>query len=165
MALRSRGEKLTPEQKAAEAQEKARQSEAEAQRRAEEKARKAFVDSPRGQARTAKLSGDRFFQTTINLEENERVWGLAGNIGTTKTITTGHGAVLTEIEAEGWELIEAGWLFRRPAQISPTSFCRADRRVRSKAGPSASTSSVSRMLRRWTTNHGIPVPPLASKLP
>jgi hypothetical protein len=86
--------------------------------RAAEQSRAEFDKSPRGQARAAKLAGDRYFQFELVLEQNARLWGMTGSIGTTQKRHGGFGALLTEIEAEGWALVQAGWLFRQTGAIS-----------------------------------------------
>ena len=117
------------------AQREAEQAQQKAQREAEQaqqkalKARAEFFTSPRGQARAAKLVGDRYFQTEIVLEENARLWGMPGNITTTAKRHGGFGALLTEIETEGWTLVEAGWLFRVTGAISRDKFLSTGQQV------------------------------------
>ena len=112
----------------AKAQQEAQREAAKAQQKAA-KARAEFDGSPRGQARAAKLAGDRYFQFEIVLEENARLWGMPGNIGTTAKRHGGFGTLLTEIEAEGWKLVEAGWLFRQTGAISRDKFLSSGQQV------------------------------------
>ena len=98
---------------AAERQERERR-EAVARRRSE------FWNSPRGRARRAKLSGERYFQVELDVAETARTWRSKtfGDVETATQTASGHGAVLTDIEEEGWELFQAGFVFQETGAVS-----------------------------------------------
>ena len=109
--------KKTEEEKAAEAQAKER--ERELKRQAAEEA--AFNASPPGQARLARQTGQRFFQLVLPIENVDRSWlaKISHEMNTrVKETNDVVGAVLTAVEDEGWELVEAGYVFRETGGAS-----------------------------------------------
>jgi hypothetical protein len=84
------------------AQAEAGQRAAEAKRLSELEAK--YWASPYGQARSAKVDGDKYFQIEIPIESSQKV-------GAT-TRHSAQGKVLTGIEREGWALMQAGFVFR-----------------------------------------------------
>ena len=70
----------------------------------------AFADSPRGQARRAHERGDLFFQIQL---EVSRLSGESSFFGATSNTLRQDGGPdpLGEIEAEGWHLEHAGYVF------------------------------------------------------
>lgn len=89
-----------------------------------EAARNRFFNSPGGKARSAKTSGQRYFQIELPIHDTGRTWqSMAfGDVQTKTTHSGGQGAVLTEIEEEGWELIHAGFVFQETGQVSRDKF-------------------------------------------
>jgi hypothetical protein len=105
------------------AEAEAHQREGEAKRLAEFEAR--FWEAPYGQARSAKLAGDRYFQIEIPLDWTTR----SGRMSVTGSKHSGQGRTLTDIEAEGWELIQAGFVFKETGQISRDKFLSSGQQV------------------------------------
>ncbi len=110
--------------KAAEAE--ARQLAAEAKKLADLEAK--FWAAPYGQARSAKLARDRFFQIEIPLDSTRHT-GHMGDISVSARKHSGQGRTLTDIEAEGWELIQAGFVFKETGQISRDKFLSSGQQV------------------------------------
>lgn len=105
-----------PEKRAAAEAERDQRKQAEGAARAEQ----AFYASPAGQARLAKQSGQTYFQIEMPVVDTSRtVTSLVSGDHTTKTRRpAGQGAVLTEIETEGWKLHTAGFVFHETGQVS-----------------------------------------------
>jgi len=116
------------ERKAAAAADKAQAREEREQQKAaakttaaEEAARAAFNASPPGRARLARDADQRFFQLTLPIENVDRTWmAKFSHEMNTRVKDTGDavGATLTAVEDEGWELIEAGYVFRQTGSAS-----------------------------------------------
>jgi hypothetical protein len=93
------------------AQQEAEKMRIRAQQQAEEKQIEAELASPAGQARTAKANGQKIFQISLPLSETR---------GTTKVLLRGgsttkasdHSSVLESIEAEGWRLEHASYVYQ-----------------------------------------------------
>jgi len=83
-------------------------------------AKRHFLASPAGLARTAKRDGQRWFQIEMPVIETTRTASsmLFGEVATRHRHGTGQGAVLTAIESEGWELFQAGFVFHETGQVS-----------------------------------------------
>jgi hypothetical protein len=88
-----------------------------------EKERQEFLASPVGQARTAYEAGDLFFQFAAPISETKRtvMAVLGGSKDMTKNETT-HGDVLGEIEKEGWQLEDVGYVFEQTGSVSRDKF-------------------------------------------
>jgi hypothetical protein len=88
-----------------------------------EKERQEFLASPVGQARTAYEAGDLFFQFAAPISETKRtvMAVLGGSKDMTKSETT-HGDVLGEIEKEGWQLEDVGYVFEQTGSVSRDKF-------------------------------------------
>lgn len=114
----------TPEEREARRQEHAARRADAAQRAQLEQAEQAFWASPRGQSRAAKAAGQRYFQIEIPLALTARTFGsmLLGDVATTERRFAGQGAVLTEIEEEGWQLFQAGFVFQETGAVSRDKF-------------------------------------------
>jgi hypothetical protein len=110
----------TNEEKDRQRREKALAKEEQARKRVWDTARNAFWRSPQGAARQTKESDQRWFQIEIPLTKTNKSWasGLAGQTQIRHTQHHGHGVVLTEIESEGWELFQAGFIFHQTGQVS-----------------------------------------------
>jgi hypothetical protein len=84
-----------------------------------------FDATPKGRARLAKASGQRFFQLVLPIENVDRTWlAKVMHEMDTRVKDTGDavGVILTEVESEGWELIEAGFVFRETGGASRDKF-------------------------------------------
>jgi hypothetical protein len=94
--------------------------ERDGQRKALEAAATAFWQSAQGRARTAKHDGQTFFQLMLPLASTSRSWNslLFGDVATTTRNRPEQGAVLTQIESEGWELFQAGFVFQETGAVS-----------------------------------------------
>jgi len=111
-------------QKEAKRQEASNKGKSAAREVAIAKAKAQFLNSPGGKARSAKSSGQRYFQIELPLSETGRTWRSMsfGDVETKTTHSGGQGAVLTEIEDEGWQLIHAGFVFQETGQVSRDKF-------------------------------------------
>jgi hypothetical protein len=117
----------TQEQKALEAEAKAR---ADVVRREEKehadalKARAAFLASPVGEATTAKEQRQGFFEIQLNVGSSQRdstIWG-GNNSAIAHTKTESHAGTLAAIEAVGWQLEHVGYIFMITGESSRDKF-------------------------------------------
>jgi hypothetical protein len=111
--------------KAAAAEAKA--SEAAAKRIDEQEEK--FWASPYGQARSAKLAGDRYFQVEMPLDSTRHRPMAIGDISVRAQRHSGQGSILTAIEREGWKLMQAGFVFKETGQISRDKFLSSGQQV------------------------------------
>jgi hypothetical protein len=123
--------KKTPEDIAAE-QERKRIAEAERQERKrleeEEKARQAFLASPAGQARQAFERGDRVFQYSIDvLNQQAIIIAMIG--GRTTKRATDPTDVLNSVCHEGWDLVNGDFVFVQEGQESRDKFLASGQNV------------------------------------
>lgn len=91
-----------------------------------------FRQTPLGRARTARESGQRFFQVLLPVENVDRTWfAKMTHEMDTRVQDTGDlvGALLTSIEGEGWELVEAGFTFRQTGQASRDKFMASGQQI------------------------------------
>jgi hypothetical protein len=106
------------EQKAA----KAAAREAERAAQSEQKARQAWLASPVGQATSAREAGAQFFQIDLDLTAMERsVWASAdakSGYNVKERRVGNHADALGQIEAVGWRLEHAGFVFIQTGQVS-----------------------------------------------
>lgn len=119
--------------KSPEAAEAARVAKAEGQMlRAIGRAKRAFLAGPAGQARIAKEAGQRYYQIEMPVVETTRTIGsmLFGDVTTRDRRGTGQGALLTVIEEEGWELVQAGFVFHETGQVSRDKFLSTGQSIR-----------------------------------
>ncbi len=127
-------EKDQTKQAAALEKQAAKQAAAEQKRAADAEA--AFRATPRGRARTARETGDGFFEYTGSLAETSRtVMGVLGGTSTSsghRRRMTSHTDVLAQIEDEGWKLEHVGYVFEPTGTVS-----------RDKAFSSGQTSTTS----------------------
>jgi Protein of unknown function (DUF2510) len=88
------------------------------------KAEQAFWDGPVGRARDAKIAEQGWFQIELPVAETARTTRsvLFGDVATMTDRTPGQGAMLAEIEREGWELVHVGFVFHETGQISRDKF-------------------------------------------
>lgn len=103
------------EEKARDAHEEAeRQAEIDRMRRVEEAAREkaAFDASPVGQARIARASGATVFQIDLELSKTSGSAGFWLGIQSKTTRVKDAGNLIGLIEAEGWRLEHAGYVYR-----------------------------------------------------
>lgn len=95
----------------AERREKARR-EAEERRLAEE-----FAKTPAGQARAARAAGSRIFQLALPLSQTTgHTVAMMGAFAT--TTNRQHASELELVEAEGWRLEHAGYVYRVTGSVS-----------------------------------------------
>ncbi len=110
------------------AAQEARQQQAEVGRLAELEAK--FWAAPYGQARSAKLTGDRYFQIEMPLDSSTRAaTTMVSTIGVVGTKHSGQGRTISDIEAEGWELVHVGFVFKETGQISRDKFLSSGQQV------------------------------------
>jgi hypothetical protein len=68
-----------------------------------------FWNAPRGQARSAKLAGDRYVQIKLSLDWAD-LHGAGDDVEMRVRGGNAQGRTLTEIEDEGWVLLHAGFV-------------------------------------------------------
>lgn len=85
---------------------------AEEQRLADE-----FARTPAGQARSARNSGSRTFQISLPLLQTAVNKSILAFTPTT-TNSSQHGAVIDSIEAEGWKLEHAGYVYQMLGSVT-----------------------------------------------
>ncbi|MGE5291988.1 MAG: hypothetical protein ACM3ML_33355 [Micromonosporaceae bacterium] len=135
-------QKKTPEQRAEEARiREQRQEEAQARKRAEEreaearkhaesaeKARRAFLNTPAGRARTAFERGDQVFQYAIDVMSQQAV--IVAMMGSTTTQTTTDPVeILNSVCREGWDLVNGSFVFIEQGQQSRDKFMSSGQNV------------------------------------
>jgi len=116
--------KKTPEEIAArEARRREEADRREAERRAAEERRKAeeFAKTPAGQARAARAAGAKLFQISLPLSQTTGQT-VAMMTAFATTTTTEHATTLDSIEAEGWRLEHAGYVYRITGSVSRDKF-------------------------------------------
>ena len=121
----------TPEQQALYDNRKREKEEAKA-RAAREKAETEFNEGPVGKAREAFTDGQLFYQTSFDLEQVGRnIVNILGHEMNTRIKNIGDpvGATLSSIDKEGWELIEAGYVFRQTRQDSRDKFVASGQQI------------------------------------
>lgn len=104
----------TPEEKA----EKERNRREEEARRADE----AFAATPPGQARAARKSGATIFQVDIPLSKTTGETVAMVGAFARSTPTTDCSRLIQAIEAEGWRLEHAGYVYRVTGSVSRDKF-------------------------------------------
>lgn len=112
----------------------ARQAGKQAQRAAaeEERAAAEFWASPVGQARRAHESGDRFFQVQITHDTIDGYANAAwSGSGVSQRRRQNYGApdLLGQVEAEGWRLEHASWVYVQTGQNSRDKFLASGQQV------------------------------------
>lgn len=107
--------------KAAEKQARKEADKAERDRQAQWDA---WLASPQGRARTAREAGAGVFQIALPLEQTERAFGSMGSSSRSAMRQQTHDptTVIDAIEAEGWHLEHAGYLFRETGSVSRDKF-------------------------------------------
>jgi hypothetical protein len=101
-------------------EEKAAQKAAEKAERERQQAEQAWWASPTGQARAARENGQKVFQISVPLHQTERsVWGtLSGDPAAKRQKTSDPIGPIEQIEAQGWTLAHAGYVFRETGSVS-----------------------------------------------
>lgn len=101
----------------------------EKQQRADDKAAQEFLLSPIGQARTAFADGDRFFQ--LELPHSQVKGVVAAMVGVTSQIKHAGGGTdtLGAVAAEGWRLINSGWVYVQTGQESRDKFLASGQQI------------------------------------
>jgi hypothetical protein len=121
--------------RAARVEQRSEQTAARADQRAAREAaaaEAAFLGTPQGRARTARQNGQRFFQILLPVENVDRTWlAKLSHEMHTRTRDSGDlvGQILTSIEDEGWQLVEAGFAFRQTGQASRDKFLASGQQV------------------------------------
>lgn len=77
-----------------------------------------FAQTPRGRARKARTAGRRLFQIDLPLSQTVGHSSLLLGTFTTATGTADATDLLEQIEAEGWHLIDASYVFRPTGSAS-----------------------------------------------
>jgi hypothetical protein len=97
----------------------AAKAEARAEREQQEQIA-AWWASPAGQARAARENGQKVFQISVPLHQTERsVWGtISGDPAARRQKTSDPIGPIEEIEAQGWMLEHAGYVFRETGSVS-----------------------------------------------
>lgn len=97
----------------ADTEAKAKQAKKDQQKREKE-----FVKSPAGKARQAYQDGQKYFQTTFDIEQVGKYFYSGADSVRIKEPEEPAGAILSAIEKEGWQLIQTGYVFRQTSQNS-----------------------------------------------
>lgn len=117
----------SPEKQAEKAAQEA-QAEAEKQARQAEKERQRFLASPVGQAHAAFERGDRVFQYSQSVSNQQAVVVAMVGASTTKT-TSDPSQVLNAVCAEGWDLITGSFVFVEEGSQSRDKFMSSGQQV------------------------------------
>lgn len=106
-----------------------RKSEDEKKQAAADKAKKAFLASPVGLARTAFSNGDMFFQVEIAHSKIKN--NILSDAGRHANVQHANGGTdtLGEIVREGWHLISSGWVYVETGQESRDKFLSSGQQV------------------------------------
>lgn len=101
--------------------EEAEQREAANREEEENRREKKFAKTPAGQAKAARAARARIFQLSLPLSETTGFTiALTGAYST--TTTQQHASILDSIEAEGWKLEHAGYVYRITGGVSRDKF-------------------------------------------
>jgi hypothetical protein len=115
--------KKSPEEVAADEQKKQQKfAAAEQQRQQEEENRRleAELATPSGQAKYAKINGARTFQISLPLSETVGKKGILLG-GSAQTTRTEHSTTIDAIEAEGWNLEHANYVYQVTKTVASRS--------------------------------------------
>ena len=106
------------EDRAREADERLRAEQSARAAQRDEAARRAWQQSPQGQATVAYASGDRFFelQLEVGVQQREAMWGSRDYESAERTMSSA--GVLAAIEDIGWTLEHVGYVFKMTGQSS-----------------------------------------------
>ena len=120
MVLRRDPEKAAAKAEAkVESKQQKANAKAEQQRQAEEAA---WWNTPPGQARQAREQGRKVLQLAFPLESRTRTaMGVFGGDSTSsgmKVESQDHAGLIEEVEAEGWKLDHAGYVFKETGSVS-----------------------------------------------
>ena len=155
-----------PEEKARQKDQKKAQAEAKAADAALQKRRQEFWASPTGKARRAKAAGQRYFQVELDVDETARTSSslMFGDVATETSRSGGQGAVLTDIEDEGWDLVTAGWVFQETGAVSRDKFLSTGQSVKTTGRTIGiylfrADSSQPRTEPEWVGSNPEPTPP------
>jgi hypothetical protein len=132
-----------------------RQQEAQAQKRADEvnKERKAFLNTPVGQARAAYEHGDQVFQYSIDVMNQQAI--IVKMVGSTTVQKTADPVdVLNSVCREGWELVNGSFVFIEQGQQSRDKFMSSGQNVAIKG-----TTVGYYLFRRCEANRDEPAKP------
>lgn len=110
--------------KAAGSAEKRARKETERAEESRQAEMEAWLASPPGRARTAREAGAGVFQISLPLEQTERGFGSMGSSSRSSMRHQAHDptTMIDAIEAEGWHLEHAGYLFRETGSVSRDKF-------------------------------------------
>jgi hypothetical protein len=119
--------KATPEEQAAKDAAKAEKDRQAAAKRAEQE-RQAFLRTPVGRARSAFERGDHLFQYAHDVESQDAV--IVSMVGsTTNRSSSDPSEILNAVAREGWELVNASFVFREQGQQSRDKFLSSGQNV------------------------------------
>lgn len=109
-----------------------RKTEDEKKIAAAEKAERDFWKSPIGQARQAFTDGDRYFQ--LELPHSQVKGIVAAMVGVSSHVqhSTGGTDTLGAVAAEGWRLINSGWVYVQTGQESRDKFLASGQQIVTK---------------------------------
>lgn len=115
------------EQKA-DTQRRRAESDAQIQAQQEAQQREAFLATPAGRARTAFGRGDRLFQFALDVMNQQAI--VVAMVGAKTSQTTADStAVLNSVCREGWELVNASFVFVEQGQQSRDKFMSSGQNV------------------------------------
>lgn len=99
--------------------------------KAAEKETEQFADSPAGHAREARAAGEMFYQVTLPVSQRQHFAGASinPNGGYRAPKITSHAVTLGMIEAEGWRLESAGYVFEQTGQVSRDKFLSSGQQI------------------------------------
>jgi DUF4097 and DUF4098 domain-containing protein YvlB len=116
--------KKTPEEIAereAKKREEAERQEVERQEAEKRRLAEEFAKTPAGMARATRASGARTFQISLPLSQTiGHTVAMTGAYTTTKN--TQHASIIDSVEAEGWRLEYAGYVYRVTGSVSRDKF-------------------------------------------
>jgi hypothetical protein len=125
------GRPKTPEEIAEQEQRKAMEQAAKEQRRAAEeaeRAQRAFEASPQGRARRAYQAGNYLFQFSMDVMNQQPV--IVAMVGSTALQQTFDPSdVINSVAAEGWDLVNASFVFVEQGQQSRDKFMSSGQNV------------------------------------
>jgi hypothetical protein len=125
--------KTVEEKEAKRLEKEAAQAKADQEKKAKERERlrRAFLETPVGQARTAFEEGDEVFQASFDVVSQEAI--IVVMVGSaTKKKANDPTAILNAICREGWELVNGSFVFVEEGQQSRDKFMTSGQNVATK---------------------------------
>jgi hypothetical protein len=109
-------------------EEKAEQKVARAAEKEAERERKAFEESPAGQARAAFERGDGYFEIELDLSPHGGTGSDQGSWGPHRP-KSGRTDALSQVEGEGWAFVQASHVFVQTGEDSRDKFMTSGQRT------------------------------------